>query len=112
MRIYEALLWFSVLWFARLRRTWQPKKDGLQTERKRQSMRTLRILSLALAIGLSAASPNLGFEVSPRQDGVISKKNFILLLDLFFRKCEVNYVNEIQCETWILKLRKISGGYL
>ena len=74
-------------------------------------MRTLRILSLALAIGLSAASPNLGFEVSPRQDGVISKKNFILLSD-FFRKCEVKYVNEIQCETWILKLRKISGGYL
>ena len=75
-------------------------------------MRTLRILSLALAIGLSAASPNLGFEVSPRQDGVISKKIFILLLDSFFRKCEVKYVNEIQCETWILKLRKISGGYL
>merc|ERR1712095_171420 len=39
------------------------------TERKRQSMRTLSIVSLALAIGLSAASPNPKSEVSSRNSG-------------------------------------------
>ena len=67
----EALLWFSVLWLWSFSAACQvtPKKDGLQTERKRQSMRTLSIVSLALAIGLSAASPKPNSEVSSRDNG-------------------------------------------
>ena len=69
--------YFGFLFYEAVLARVTPQKDGLQTERKRQSMRTLSIVSLALAIGLSAASPNPKSEVSSRNSGdpwTISKK--------------------------------------